>query len=821
MKILLGSQRHDSLAKAADWFLPTNNQSTLNELLNWAKSQETTWGDCLVFVEVDVPGTGNYKAANIDLIVAFSDRVAVCEVKNHRTSAAARTRLSTSLAQTGSSLDLINRHLGGARVIDSNAMRSFLFVPQLNSTDVAQLITQQLLVSSLRHVAIVGGAECRSAPSLPNGHPLYLPLAMKMRLEQIELRNRSGFSGAAQHHLHQLVDKQSVHTVSTLAEAATFLSEQAHSSASVRLPAWHIRGLRDRSKHSILTCLNSVRLVEVCGAFGIGKSCVVREALYEVGRDSTHDARVATITLAPEHSGVVAICDVLSYFDVHLSTHVDEPSLMERLLSIDGFVWIRGYDSTVRPFVTRLMEQFIGTPDRRLRLIIESRRALPPPPDMTSRIDDYRVSIDPLAPASIRKILERLPSGNGHNIVPTRLGNPRIAASRWQSPDPYSDTSAASGPDWSRDVFAGFETDMAALVVCLLDMLPCGVDLDVLRAVGGVVFPAQLPRISGTASRVLHHLGRGDFVRTAYFSTNNFKSLWLDLPEVYTTIVYATVPALRSYVHVALDETAVQEFQRRIRNALCDIEPARPELTISLAVVNGDFESFCNSTLGSGVRGASSLITWLEQRPRHGKAPTEELERVLRFADRLFRCSQRRLLPLNLSQLGERPRDSEAAGHLWDVAHATTIWLRGERQDLESVVLDLEASSGSNVACEALCWIVDLRNEPFFHLDNTRLFSLFNRFVAYQDLSHSTKVLLRETAIVNVEYVACDNTTERRQNLLKLYGEYFRLASSRALNVPTLAWMRERLFRMRRSARQQERDLALAVFADDGNINQV
>src|SRR4051812_21676164 len=113
MKIFICLSRHDAMRKARDWFGAKSSYAVLEEITTWARAQESQWGECFAFVEIDIPGTSDSKGRNVDFVIAFSDRVAVIEVKTHRHFKSAQTSLVKSLRQCCNSFDLVSAHLAG------------------------------------------------------------------------------------------------------------------------------------------------------------------------------------------------------------------------------------------------------------------------------------------------------------------------------------------------------------------------------------------------------------------------------------------------------------------------------------------------------------------------------------------------------------------------------------------------------------------------------------------------------------------------------------------------------------------------------------
>lgn len=373
MHIIVGSGRHDALLKANEWFGAPRNYSFLSDLIDWA-NREGRWGDCVVFVEVDIPAFEIFKPRNVDLIVAFGDRVGVCEVKNNRSLRAAEAKLKASLEQCCESYDLVRGHLASTRTIDKESVRPFLLYPNLDSKETARLIERQFGGdSSLTHVIITGGSQCSTKPRMPNGHPLYLPLAMRMRLGQVRPVDRSTHSGNAQSALRGLVPTADVDEFDDLKGAVDYVRREWHKTRAIRLPAGHVKDLDPARLQFALRSLVQFGLVEIAGPYGIGKSAFARELISLAAGGSDRHPRVATYNV---RSGATlkSLCrELLDYFDLDPGDLVDENILIDRLLRVDGTVWFQSYDEDTAAILKQLLDEVLRRRDESYcRFLVES-----------------------------------------------------------------------------------------------------------------------------------------------------------------------------------------------------------------------------------------------------------------------------------------------------------------------------------------------------------------------------------------------------------------------------------------------------------------
>lgn len=100
MRLFLGSQRHDWMEAARTWFASPTNVDLLVDIFMWAKRQEQQrnprCGNCVLFVESELPGFRQRPAAQVNFVVAFATRVALCKVRNHRSFSKASSLVSES-----------------------------------------------------------------------------------------------------------------------------------------------------------------------------------------------------------------------------------------------------------------------------------------------------------------------------------------------------------------------------------------------------------------------------------------------------------------------------------------------------------------------------------------------------------------------------------------------------------------------------------------------------------------------------------------------------------------------------------------------------
>src|SRR5262245_50453511 len=83
MEIFIGANDTRPPLQAKRWIPRKRYAGFLADLETWIREKETQWGNCYLFIEVPLPRPkGPYIRHNqIDLLICFPDRAALCELK--------------------------------------------------------------------------------------------------------------------------------------------------------------------------------------------------------------------------------------------------------------------------------------------------------------------------------------------------------------------------------------------------------------------------------------------------------------------------------------------------------------------------------------------------------------------------------------------------------------------------------------------------------------------------------------------------------------------------------------------------------------------
>src|ERR1051325_1482592 len=85
MEILIGASDTHLFSQSRDWILKNEFQEIVTDLESWVRSKEAKWGECRIFIEVMLPPPESFKGVHgqIDMLISFTHRAAVCELKGH------------------------------------------------------------------------------------------------------------------------------------------------------------------------------------------------------------------------------------------------------------------------------------------------------------------------------------------------------------------------------------------------------------------------------------------------------------------------------------------------------------------------------------------------------------------------------------------------------------------------------------------------------------------------------------------------------------------------------------------------------------------
>ncbi len=128
MKVFVAATDASDIEHAREWFCDHKLWHVHRELEDWATLKSAEWGDVTVFIECVVPGIGRH--AQCDLLVAFQDRLAICEAKMKDMAA---LRILDEVPQLNAQLDGFARLLKVRRQNEAGILPCF-YLPLLSPT---------------------------------------------------------------------------------------------------------------------------------------------------------------------------------------------------------------------------------------------------------------------------------------------------------------------------------------------------------------------------------------------------------------------------------------------------------------------------------------------------------------------------------------------------------------------------------------------------------------------------------------------------------------------------------------------------------------
>lgn len=407
-----------NLADAKIWVLSPGVSDTLSCLTTWAVSKEPQWGDCVLFFEVSCHRRPTERGSQVDLLLAFKDRIAVCEVK--KGPMPDTKKLTDFAAQVSRQADLIRQRLREGRCNLAEKPAALLFFPDLTEPQLKE-INRTLNKEGFPHVRPAG---CLETPSVSE---LDLTTSINRWLKDSQLG-----SGSESVRLSHLIRRQ---VVSSTNERVTSLEQLLESlrnfvapTQSLRQPFWHIRSLREAEEREAASILRKSRFLEVVGSEGLGKSAFIKDLFaHDIGNDPRE---VALAHCYSEHEVARRLHSAM----VGESTpSVGEHELIGGIKGSDASLWVSSCDMFSRASLRAVLVNLIGdsseTASDRSRIVVESRVSL--------EIDHLpSIVLEPLANDAIAAVVRGAPWQKRHElhqIVSAAVGNPALALSMSRS----------------------------------------------------------------------------------------------------------------------------------------------------------------------------------------------------------------------------------------------------------------------------------------------------------------------------------------------------------------------------------------------------
>lgn len=703
MQLFVGSQRDDALQHAYEWLSAASSQPLLRDVFGWCDTASATWGEFLAFAEADVPQLGHIATSNVDLVLAFPDRVLVCEVKSNRNFQNAKDLSFDSLRQCARHRNLVAANL--SKSLDDNAVSGVVFYPFLDPDQILQLRDRQAQ-TSYRHLTVCGGFRCRSRVASAAQDPFDLLEVARSRLSSAPASDPRRYSLTAQDVLKRRLVVPGVRQYSSLTSALQDIRPIADVPKNIPLPEWHIRDCRPKEQHQLHDALNRVGFCEVVGAAGVGKSEFIREYLSWLEDQRKQRLSLAKIEVKAGESLADVLRRLLEHFDHDPAQGLDDELLLRKLFDNDGVIWIQKYAADVSGVIVDLVSHMPSNPSSvNARIIVESVVSI-------FSSGDSHVSIGPLTESKIYQILESRRSGHAEHdankIAYEARGNPRLAIARWQSTNLDALIRNSTGAfGWVDYSFVGFERTILNYVVLVLSEAPLGMSLDLLTKISLRVHAGTLTSmVNDTVRVVIDKLEAAQMVHVYRFTSDLVGPLGETIgPGRQFVDINNVDVSLAQFVIRSIPPETATKWQSQTTELLIEQSVPGSLAEVTAALRLGDLWPFCRSSFRHTHRG--NLIPWLVSKSAStgsstGMSPNAAyLERAIRLQHRMF---QYPLEPVNLkSALGEPDAGSAQQLYMWQALKGrSNCYLIGDKCDVDQWWRDAAQVEDADLAAQSL-----------------------------------------------------------------------------------------------------------------------
>jgi hypothetical protein len=428
----------DALKNAAAWVNNPQLRAVLGEFERRIRRQEDQWGECLVFAEIGAPHRQASKSRQIDLLVAFSDRAALCEIKQGISRGSIHYNFQFAARQINSQLDT-TRDLLKRAGLDERCLLPFLWSPNISRQDLNDIIVEKGRLT-FEHIAVSGAnADFRLLRLADRDRNFaYFPDSIIDRLS-----NWTGNHQSPKHVSSVLLGaimRNHEATEIPLLEFPDFLRLQEYLAESYEDPILvpdpdYISGLRGETLNQGLAQLSQSRFVEVLGPAGIGKTGFIRELLQNHSRDKSY-AVLPPLVLHRKIDALSILRELAEHVGLYEPAQLgvlNQAQLFKQLTEGDFVYWIRDYDASSEAAVRRLAALVAASgAGGKAYWIIESMAASLPDGQQKA---SYQILLKPLDGRAMAKILSRRQRGAGSSdiaaVIDAAQGVPRLAIWRW------------------------------------------------------------------------------------------------------------------------------------------------------------------------------------------------------------------------------------------------------------------------------------------------------------------------------------------------------------------------------------------------------
>lgn len=599
MKFFIGGNNAVSRKHATDWWRQT---AVLADLENWARQKELEWGECFLFIEVTLPqSTPKNTRHSVDLMVAFDERAALCEMKR---SGPRGLDVADVIHQINSQEEAFENVL--RRVGFGTTFARILFLPALGADQLKAVSTQVSDIHNQPHIFVAGAdEEFKYRP----GRQYHLVDVLNACFTSRTVGRSAGSSKGVQVYLQETLndgDARRLEMYSTLPETLAALKSFSIS-PYVTFPHHHVEHARDGEFSAALKVLLDKHVLELCGPPQIGKSVLAGELirelqcpLYEIKLERT--------------SGTFA------QLGRHLEERIEgapdwslpEEELPARLATENAVFWIKRYPDGYRTAVGEFLKRFGNIrSDKYAYCIVESSSAL-------DGCGDFRIELGGMSRSKLATILDKLPKGKAapvpEQVIDDSRGNPGIAIRFWTA-DTQAEQECGDFGWFDNQVKVGDKRIVSAVCFAMAKT-PFGISEQLLQRFVAVACP-DLPSgaCRDAVSRVLALFADEQLADITTFTAHQFGGLLDEIVPATANLkfVHSIDPRFIAAVKTRMDESRANRWLTALDQVLIEAaEPGNLAGTIYSVACEKDLEPFFRSSFRHTALG-SILLQWIEE----------------------------------------------------------------------------------------------------------------------------------------------------------------------------------------------------------------
>ena len=681
MEVYIGANSSILLDNAKAWVTDRDVAFCFDELENWATAREGQWGSCYVFIEVVLPLPPRTERKiyrnQIDMLICFSDRLALCEVKRYR--AVTEGDIAHWYEQIEKQGRLLDRFVED-NGLDRSCVSRFLFLPKSTAQHLMEIGRLLVDIHAAPHIWPSGANAALRGVNRNRDAPCYLPEA----LEQCLSRRYTPISDQAMG-LQEVLKRQLSRKGNRLLPFKGFKEVTHYLNRAFRSfeqpfvsEAWHIRELRGHALSAAKTILLDKGFVEILGVPDIGKSALVKDLINEfVSETSIQYKELPPLPHCNSLRDVVTFIYEKFYGDYPVG--LGQQETLEHLARECCVFWIPEYTRTsitaLQQFLQRIQSLYANARERvNAYWILESVSAL-------QGSSEYQVELEPLANKDVAQILQRIKPGGAfldpEEVIHLSQGNPGRAIKFWQSTTRLAADASSDLLMWIQHQLSQEELRLFPLLCIAVTESPLGISL--VSLAGWISFICKdLPASFTVESLVslLEKLERHQVVHVVRAEPESFGGL-LDeiLPKDIALVVINTWNSrFMDEVLNSLGEAKRKDWTDKFTEFLLDVASIETSLAyVTMEIHCGSLESFFRSSFRFSFSSVAPVLSWLDRIRWQAKDVTQTyLLKVLRYCTWLAQHGEVSVDTVE-REVGKPQEDNATQCYAFSVAKAYTV----------------------------------------------------------------------------------------------------------------------------------------------------